>query len=99
MNAEENDILQIYFNQVNTKEFSDRDMIINNSLLKSKIKRLVYINELDKYEFVNARGATTNHAERYWREIKTRFKAMNGCHRSTMNYHLLGEEMSRYFLF
>ena len=64
MNAEENDILQIYFNQVNTKEFSDRDMIINNSLLKSKIKRLVYINELDKYEFVNEeRKKTCNF---YW---------------------------------
>ena len=25
-----------------------------------------------KYEFVNARGRTTNHAERYWREIKYR---------------------------
>ena len=25
-----------------------------------------------KYEFVNARGRTTNHAERYWKEIKQR---------------------------
>ena len=26
-----------------------------------------------KYEFVNVRGRTTNHAERYWREIKYRY--------------------------
>ena len=26
-----------------------------------------------KYEFVNARGRTTNHAERYWKEIKQRW--------------------------
>ena len=43
-------------------------------------------------EYVNARGATTNHAERYWREIKMRFKAMNGVKRSTMKYHLFGEQ-------